>query len=150
MTTFLSCVTALAALAAAILTAVYVRLTYRLLLATQDNVEQAARQTRANLLNTILEEFGSKALGEAMRELRRWKEEHGNAWLKDFENALKSPDARNTDAYSLDITSRRLVSHFFSKIHAFCQHELLEAKVVGRSVHFTLEGLEQVFGPSLQ
>ncbi len=106
-----------------VVTAAYATLTYYIL-------ETTKRQAKAALLGSLLSEYGSRRMGKAMRALRAWKTEHPNDWVPRYEAALRPDVMENPGLQALDLVARRTVSHYFSRLQALIEHNLIEAKLV--------------------
>jgi hypothetical protein len=108
---------------------------------TRYYVKVTAAQVKANLLVPLLVEYGSPDMGVAIRRIKAWQVRYGyNFFEEAFRRALSTADpaelAKFTgdreEALAIDAGARRMLSHYFFRIRALCEHDLVDAKLMAR------------------
>jgi hypothetical protein len=90
-----------------------------------------------------LTEYGSPIVGDAVREVKAWQVTYGyNVFHQAFENGLSpaTPEeaaAQGVDrewAKRLDLGARRTLSQYFYRVHALCEHGVLDRELVATAL----------------
>jgi hypothetical protein len=104
-------------------------------------VKVTAQQVKANILTPLLVEYGSEEIGRAIRQVRAWRDRYGyNFFDEAFARALVQTnpadlakfDGNHEEAMAIDVGARRLLSQYFFRVRALCEHELVDRALVAR------------------
>ena len=109
-------------------------------------VEASRRAANANLLSVLMRDFASDEFRKGITWFRRFRQgsRHRDGFAADYVERQRNNDA---NADELDATRRRL-TNFFHSLSTFCEHDLLERRLVADAFgRYTLEFFVNVVDP---
>jgi hypothetical protein len=104
-------------------------------LETQQSVLESSKATKAGVWLQLLNQYEAPEMLSAMKELRKWQQDHPSDFASAFEKLLTKQNRTADEQHLVDIldSDRRRVAGFFGNVKTLCEGNIIDEDFAKRT-----------------